>query len=308
MGDPYGIGPEVLAAALARPAVRRLATWLIFGDRSVLEKAARTRGLRFPKSIEVLGGELAQRGFRFGRPPPGSGGHAIAYLEAAVAAVKDGRAGGLCTAPVHKELMARAGFAYPGHTDYLRDAFGVRRVVMMLAGSKLRVALATVHVPLAEVPRRLSVSGLVETLTILDRGLRENFRVRRPRIAVTGVNPHAGENGLLGSEEKEIIAPALARTRRKGILGLGPFPADSLFARQLRTGEFDAILAMSHDQGLGPLKAVEFERAVNVTLGLPRPRTSPDHGVAFDIAGRGIADPTSMIEALRLAAQLSGRQ
>ncbi len=219
-------------------------------------------------------------------------------------AVRSGQAQALCTGPVHKGLLAKAGFKHAGHTDFLRERFGVRRVVMMLAGPRLRVALATVHIPLADVSRSLTRRGLVEILTILDSSLRRDFGIAKPRIAVTGVNPHAGEDGLLGSEEQRIIAPALARARRLGIDAAGPFPADSLFARQLRSAEFDVILAMSHDQGLGPLKAVDFERAVNVTLGLPSPRTSPDHGVAFDIAGRGIADPTSMSEALRLAATL----
>ena len=307
MGDPFGIGPEVLVAALARPSLRARARWLVFGDRSVLEKAAGIRGLSLPRELEIVSlSQLAGRGFRFGRPGRGSGRHAIAYLEAAVAAVREGRAQALCTGPVHKDLMAKAGFAWAGHTDFLRDRFGVPRVVMMLAGPHLRVALATVHVPLAEVPGRLSRRGLVEILAIVDSALRHDFGIRRPRIGVTGVNPHAGENGLLGTEERKIVGPALVAARRRGIAASGPFPADSLFARQLRTGDFDVILAMAHDQGLGPLKAVDFERAVNVTLGLPRPRTSPDHGVAFDIAGRGVADPTSMGEALALAARLAG--
>jgi 4-hydroxythreonine-4-phosphate dehydrogenase len=306
MGDPFGIGPEVLVAALARRSLRESADWLVFGDRSVLERAASLRHVRLSRAVEVVSlSTLGGGRFRFGHPVRGSGRHPIAYLEAAVQAVRAGRAEALCTGPVHKELMAKAGFKYAGHTEFLRDRFGVPRVVMMLAGPRLRVALATVHIPLSEVSSSLSRRGLVEILAIIDSALRRDFGVRRPRIGVTGLNPHAGENGLLGSEEKKIIAPALARARRRGIAAAGPFPADSLFARQLRTGEFDVILAMAHDQGLGPLKAVDFERAVNVTLGLPRPRTSPDHGVAFDIAGRGIADPTSMHEALALAAKLA---
>ncbi len=306
MGDPFGIGPEVLVAALSRPGLRRRADWLVFGDESVLRKAADLQGLPLPEAVEVVSlSRLAQRGFRFGHPAMGTGRLPIAYLEAAVEAVRSDRAQALCTGPVHKGLLAKAGFKYAGHTDFLRERFGLRRVVMMLAGPRLRVALATVHVPLAEVAPSLSRKGLVEILTILHAALRRDFGIARPRVAVTGVNPHAGENGLLGSEERRIIAPAVASARRRGIAAFGPFPADSLFARQLRMGEFDVILAMAHDQGLGPLKAVDFERAVNVTLGLPRPRTSPDHGVAFDIAGRGVADPTSMIEALGLAAKLA---
>jgi 4-hydroxythreonine-4-phosphate dehydrogenase len=308
MGDPFGIGPEVLVAALSRPALLRKADWLVFGDESVLKKAAALRHVRLPETVEVVSlSQLGERRFRFGHPTAGSGRHPIAYLEAAVEAVKSDRAQALCTGPIHKGLLAQAGFKYAGHTDFLRERFGVSRVVMMLAGPRLRVALATVHIPLAEVARSLSQQGLVEILAILHTALRRDFGIARPRVAVTGVNPHAGEDGLLGSEERRVIAPAVARARRRGIAAAGPFPADSLFARQLRTGEFDVILAMGHDQGLGPLKAVDFERAVNVTLGLPRPRTSPDHGVAFDIAGRGIADPTSMTEALLLAAKFARR-
>jgi 4-hydroxythreonine-4-phosphate dehydrogenase len=306
MGDPFGIGPEVLVAALSRRSLRERAHWLVFGDRSVLERAASVRRLRVPKAIEVVSSSaLAQGRFRFGHPSRASGRYSIAYLEAAVEAVRSGRAEALCTGPVHKASMVKAGFGYAGHTDFLRDRFEATRVVMMLAGPRLRVALATVHIPLSEVSRSLTRQGLVEILAILDSDLRRLFGIRRPRVGVTGVNPHAGEDGLLGSEEKRIIAPAIQQARRKGIAASGPFPADSLFARQIRAAEFDVILAMAHDQGLGPLKAVDFERAVNVTLGLPRPRTSPDHGVAFDIAGRGVADPSSMSEALALAAELS---
>jgi 4-hydroxythreonine-4-phosphate dehydrogenase len=305
MGDPFGIGPEVLVAALSRRQLRERATWVVFGDRSILERAAALRHRRLSPEVEVVSlSALGAGRFRFGHPAAGSGRHPIAYLEAAVEAVQSGRADALCTGPVHKGLLAKAGFRYAGHTDFLRDRFGVRRVVMMLAGPRLKVALATVHIPLSEVSSSLSRVGLIEILTIVDSALRHDFGIRRPRIGVTGVNPHAGENGLLGSEEQKVIAPAVVSARRRGIAATGPFPADSLFARQLKTGEFDVILAMGHDQGLGPLKAVDFERAVNVTLGLPRPRTSPDHGVAFDIAGRGVADPTSMGEALALAAKL----
>jgi 4-hydroxythreonine-4-phosphate dehydrogenase len=208
--------------------------------------------------------------------------------------------------------MARAGFRHSGHTDYLAEALGAPAVLMLLAGPSLRVGLATVHRPLRQVARELSTAGLVESLKLLDRGLREWFGLPRPRIAVCGLNPHAGEGGLLGSEEIEVIAPAVRRAARLGLAVSGPFPADSLFATVARHRRFDAVLAMYHDQGLGPLKALDFERAINVTLGLPQPRTSPDHGVAYDLAGQGTADPTSMIEALRSAASMAragtGRQ
>lgn len=177
---------------------------------------------------------------------------------------------------------------------------------MLLQGPHLRVALATVHVPHAEVPARLTQDALLTVLRILAAALRLDFGITAPRIGVAGLNPHAGEEGLLGREERRVIAPAIARARREGIDAEGPFPGDSLFARAVREKRWDAVLAMTHDQGLGPLKVLDFERAVNVTLGLPIPRTSPDHGVAYDIAGQGIADASSMIEALVLAGELAG--
>lgn len=310
LGDPYGIGPEVLAVALAAPRVRRACRLRVFGDRTVLALAARSRKVDLPSDLDLVEvTALANRkAFRFGRPGVGSGRAALAYLEAAVDAVQAGSASALCTGPIHKAQMVRAGFAHAGHTDFLRQRFGVDRVVMLLAGPTLRVALATVHVPLSEVSASLSVAGLRQTLKILDGALRIDFGIASPRIALTGVNPHAGEEGLLGTEELRILIPAIRQARAAGIDALGPYPADSLFARQVRTKAYDAILAMSHDQGLGPLKVLDFDRAVNLTLGLPRPRTSPDHGTAFDIAGKAVADPTSMIEALLLASKLAANR
>ena len=307
MGDPYGVGPEVLAQALADSRVRAACRPLVFGDRTVIELAARSRRLKVPPAEIVSLTSLGGRGFRFGRPPPKAGRAALAYLEAAIAAVELERADALCTGPVSKHQLAAVGFRHAGHTEYLQERFGAERAVMMLVGPTLRVALATVHVPLQDVVRELRRLDLATTLRIVDRALRREFGIRRPRLAVTGVNPHAGEGGLLGNEEIRILAPALRAARAQGVRAEGPFPADSLFGRQVRTGEFDAIVAMSHDQGLGPLKAVDFEKAVNVTLGLPRPRTSPDHGTAYDIAGQGIADGRSMIEAVLLAARLAAR-
>jgi 4-hydroxythreonine-4-phosphate dehydrogenase len=305
MGDPWGIGPEVLALALAEPRVQRALTPLVFGDRGVLAAAAASRGAQLPPRLRVVEPATPLRNLRFGQPPRGGGTFPIRYLEAGVAAVRSGFARALCTAPIHKGQMVRAGFEFSGHTDFLAARAGVDRVVMLLCGPHLRVALATVHVPYAEVPRLLSRSGLLSTLRILDWGLRRDFAIPRPRIAVLGVNPHAGEGGLLGREEIRVIAPAVARALREGMIVEGPLPADTAFARAVRGGPWDALLAMNHDQGLGPLKLLDFERAVNVTLGLPFPRTSPDHGVAYDIAGRGAANASSMIEALLLAGRLA---
>ncbi len=306
MGDPWGVGPELVAEAVARPEVRRACEPLVFGDAALLARAARLRRVRLPAKLEIAQVGPLQRGaWHFGRPPADGGVLPLSYLEAAVEAARGGRIAALCTAPIQKALLVHAGFRFTGHTDYLAARLGARRALMLLAGPTLRVALATVHVPLRRVAALLSIEGISEALRLLDEGLRRHFGVRSPRIAVCGLNPHAGESGVLGSEEAEVITPAVRRARRKGIAAEGPFSADSLFARAIRTRRWDAILAMSHDQGLGPLKAVDFERAVNVTLGLPVPRTSPDHGVAYDIAGRGEADATSLIEALLLASRMA---
>jgi 4-hydroxythreonine-4-phosphate dehydrogenase len=248
--------------------------------------------------VEV--GRLPARDRRPGKPGPAALAAQVAYLEAAIAFVRGGGAEALCTAPITKAALHAAGLRAPGHTELLQQRFRARRVVMMLAGPSLRVVLATTHLALADVPRALRRAGLVEILQVTDAALRRRFGVPRPRIAVCGLNPHAGDGGLFGDEEARIIAPAIARARAAGVRAEGPFAADGLFAGQARG--FDAVLAMYHDQGLIPVKALDFERTVNVTLGLPIVRTSPDHGVAYDIAGTGSARPSSMIEALRMAA------
>jgi 4-hydroxythreonine-4-phosphate dehydrogenase len=304
-GDPWGIGPEVLAVALADRRVQWAIQPLVFGHRSALRAAAAKRRLALPAALRLIEPREPLGRLSPGHPPRRAGIASIRYLEAAVAAVQGGFAESLCTGPIHKKLMVRAGFRFAGHTDFLAARFGSGRAVMLLQGPRLRVALATVHVPYRDVPGRLTRMGLIEVLRILDIALRRDFGIAAPRIGVAGLNPHAGEEGLLGREEALVIAPAVARARREGIAVEGPLPGDSLFARAVREKRWDALLAMTHDQGLGPLKALDFERAVNVTLGLPVPRTSPDHGVAYDIAGKGVADATSMIEALLLAGKLA---
>jgi 4-hydroxythreonine-4-phosphate dehydrogenase len=305
LGDPWGIGPEVIAVALGNARVRRSLSPLVFGHRAVLEAAARTRRVALPARLRVVEPVTPLEAIEPGHPPPRGGAFPIRYLEAAVAAAKAGFAEALCTGPIHKRQMVRAGFQFAGHTDFLAARFEAERAVMLLQGPHLRVALATVHVPYGEVPRRLGQEALLSVLRILAGALRRDFGIARPRIGVAGLNPHAGEEGLLGREEARRIAPAVARARSEGIVAEGPFPGDSLFARAVREKRWDALLAMTHDQGLGPLKVIDFEKAVNVTLGLPIPRTSPDHGVAYDIAGKGIADASSMIEALVLAGELA---
>lgn len=310
MGDPSGIGPEVLASALALPRVRRALVPVVFGDAS-LRSLLRGWAEADPRSLERPRGPtlcavtaLPGRDRRPGRPTVAGGRAQLAYVEAAISAARAGRLDALCTAPVSKEQISRAGVRFMGHTELLAEAFGAE-VLMLMDGPRVRVALATNHLALKDVPRALRRAKLARQLELLSRGLAPALG-RKPRIAVCGLNPHAGEGGLLGREELTAIAPAIAAARRRGIDCRGPFPADGLFAQAGRF-PFDAVLAMYHDQGLVAAKALDFERTVNVTLGLPVPRTSPDHGVAYDIAGKGRADPTPMAEALLKAALLARR-
>ena len=281
-GCPSGIGPEVTLAALKHPKVRRALTPLVFGDAS----------LKLPPEQLVAVTQLKPQDRRAGAPTLAAGRAQLAYIEVAIAAVKTGRAQALCTAPVSKEQSTRSGIRFMGHTELLAQRFGCD-VLMLLDGPRLKVALATNHLPLSRVPRALKTANLVRQLQLLSRSLG-----RRPRLAVCGLNPHAGEGGELGREELEIIGPAIAQARRKGVDCHGPFAADGLFARVGPRFGFDAVLAMFHDQGLVAAKALDFDLTVNVTLGLPVVRTSPDHGTAYDIAGKGKADPAPMIAAL----------
>lgn len=314
MGDPAGVGAEVLAAALEDPTLRKTVRPLVFGDDRIWAEACARMGLpdRLPRigkgeAFPEEGALVAISDFSapsWGSPSAAGGEAQKLYLEAALDCVRRGGARALCTGPIHKASIREAGFPFPGHTEFLKERLGVERVVMMLAGPVLRVALATTHLPLRDVSAALATEGLLKTLAIIDDALRTNFGIPAPRIAVCGLNPHAGEGGLFGNEEGEIIAPAIEAAREAGILAEGPYPADGLFPRAAKGG-WDAVLAMYHDQGLIPVKTVHRETAVNITLGLPIVRTSPDHGVAYDIAGTGKADPSSAMHALRMAAEMA---
>jgi 4-hydroxythreonine-4-phosphate dehydrogenase len=297
MGCPSGIGPEIVAAALKLPKVRRALTPRVFGDASLESK--------LPRGALVVVSELPAKDRRPGRPTVASGRAQLAYVQRAIEAAKEGEVDALCTAPVSKEQISRAGVPFMGHTELLAGAFG-RDVLMLMDGPRVRVALATNHVPLKEVSSRLSKSGLVAKLELLSRSLKSALG-KKPRIAVCSLNPHAGEGGLLGKEELQVIGPAIADARRRGVDCRGPLAADGLFAQAERM-PFDAVLAMFHDQGLVAAKALDFVRTVNVTLGLPVPRTSPDHGVAYDIAGKGKADCEPMAEALLKAAAFAQKR
>jgi 4-hydroxythreonine-4-phosphate dehydrogenase len=312
MGDPSGIGPEVTAAVVARPRVRKELIPVIFGDLRSLSKFPGLKRFRFcaPEAVGradqptvCVVSQLDPQDRAPGKPTFNGGLAQLAYVKAAIEAARRGEVDGLCTAPVSKEQITRSGVPFMGHTELLAAAFGVE-VLMLMDGPRLRVALATNHVPIAQLPNDLSGPRLVSQLHLLSRSLRPLVG-RKPRIAVCGLNPHAGEGGLLGLEEVQVIRPAIDQARAEGVDCRGPFAADGLFSQEARG--FDAVLAMFHDQGLVAVKALDFDRTVNVTLGLPLPRTSPDHGVAYRLAGKGKASAEPMAQALLKAAELVRR-
>ncbi len=312
-GDPAGIGPEIAVKAwralgTALPFVwigdpRHLPPGTPVAEIDDLAEAA----VAAARALPVLPVAFAAPATP-GAPDPRNAAGTVAALDRGLALVMAGTAAALCTAPIAKKVLVEgAGFAHPGHTEYLAHRAGVARVVMMLACAELRVVPATIHIPLSRVPETLTARLLEETIRITHAALGRDFGVARPRIAVAGLNPHAGEGGLMGQEEARVIAPVLEALRAEGLDLSGPLSADTMFHPAARAG-YDAAVAMYHDQALIPIKTIDFAGGVNVTLGLPFVRTSPDHGTAFDIAGRGIADPTSMVAALRLAEAMARRR
>lgn len=310
LGDPAGIGPEIVVEAAARPAVRLACRLAVFGDEGVLAAARAIRGIRdtSASAIERVEPVTALRlGSSLPRPARRCGEAAFRYLEAAAAETADGRCDALATAPLNKFWLHQAGHNYDGHTEYLSEVAG-KSATMMLAGPRLRVVLVTTHVALAKVPKLLTPARIVAAGRTTAEHLTRYHGIAKPRLAVAALNPHAGEGGLFGDEEARIIAPAVARLRRARIDAKGPFPADTLFAAAV-AGAYDAVLCMYHDQALIPLKLVDFREAVNVSMGLPFLRTSPDHGTAYDLAGSGRASADSMEASILLAASMaSGRR
>lgn len=300
MGDPCGIGPEIVVRALAESAFPT--DCIVFGDPGVLQATAAWLQLPLPSRIEPV--TRLQPLPRLGEPDAAAGDAAYRYIVAAAQAARDGGARALVTAPISKAALQAAGHRWPGHTELLADLAGGAEVRMMLANDELRVVLVTVHVALRDAIDALDANRILETLTIADAGLRR-AGIARPRLAVAGLNPHAGEGGLFGREEIDIIAPAVEAARADGIDATGPLPPDTVFMQARGFGRFDAVIAMYHDQGLIPVKYLGIDQGVNVTLGLPFVRTSPDHGTAYDIAGKGVADPASLLAAIRLADRLS---
>lgn len=301
-GEPAGIGPELCAQLLAESLPSCNITLL--GDRDLLLERARAIGLRLAPDL-ICHHPLAIAS-QPGQPDSRNAKYVLDLLDAAVAGVQRGEFAAMVTAPVQKSTIAASGVRFSGHTEYLAELTGSEQPVMMLVGGGLRVALATTHLPLQAVPRALSIDGLLRILRIMHADLRNLWGIDRPRIAVCGLNPHAGENGLLGTEEHTVIGPAVEAARSEGIDAIGPLSADTVFVR--RDEGFDAHLAMFHDQGLPVLKFASFGHAVNVTLGLPLIRTSVDHGTALALAGSGKADVGSLKAAVELAVELAERR
>ena len=309
-GEPAGIGPEIAVAA--RVALGDSLPFFWIGDPRHLPRGTALREISRPAdALSVPATHLPVLPLTFGgtavpgEPQAANAPGVIQAIETGVALVLRGEAGAICTAPIHKKaLKDGAGFAFPGHTEFLAHLAGVDRVVMMLACDTLRVVPATIHIPLSEVPQALTPRLLEETIRLTHAGLIRDFGLENPVIAVAGLNPHAGEGGAMGREELDWIAPLIAALRREeGFALRGPLPADTMFHARARAG-YDAAICAYHDQALIPIKTLAFDEGVNVTLGLPFIRTSPDHGTAFDIAGKGVARPDSLVAALRMAAKM----
>ena len=313
VGDPAGVGPEVAVKAARDAAVRRACRVVLVGDRRSLaqagaplwpaHEAAGTADAGHPVAVEAVT-RLTPAQARPGRPTRAGGDACHRYILRAVDLIGSGAADAMATAPISKKALNDAGHPYPGHTELLADLTRARDVRMMLYGKRLRVVLATVHLPLAEVAAALTRRRVRVTVELTHEALRQRFGLARPRVAVAGLNPHGGEDGMFGQEERRVIRPAVRDCAGRGMTVSGPIPADSLFHRAAQ-GEFDAVVCMYHDQGLGPFKLLHFADGVNLTLGLPLIRTSVDHGTAYDIAGKGVADSRSMKQAILLAAELA---
>ena len=317
MGDPAGIGPEVILKSLTQSGVRESGRFLIFGDANILHREAKNLDFKMPlipipavgdaefpsNGVEIVNLTALSPTLEYGKPAAASGDAAFKYIKSAAMAALNGEVDAVVTAPISKEALKMAGHKYPGHTEILAEICKTDDYAMMLAGPHLRVVLCTIHVPYTQVPALLSRELIFKTIRITHESL-SKYLGKTPRIAVASLNPHAGEGGMFGDEEVRLIRPAIEEASSKGINASGPYPADTLFYWASQ-GKYDAVVCMYHDQGLIPLKLLDFECGVNVTLGLPIIRTSVDHGTAFDIAGKGVANPSSMVEAVRMALEMA---
>lgn len=316
MGDPVGIGPEIIVSALDDPFVYTVCRPLVLGDEGVMKRAIDLKSARMnihTTDTPAGGGychgtmdlvplsRLDAATLLAGHPTPGTGRAMIDYITTGVDLAMDGKIQAIATCPITKTAMKLARSKFHGHTELIADRTHTPRVAMMMAGDRLRVVLVTIHIPLCEVPARLNPAEILATISLTAETLKTRFGISEPRIAVAGLNPHGGEDGMFGNEEQEIITPAVEKARARGVAVSGPFPPDTVFFNAAND-KFDAVVCMYHDQGLIPFKMIHFNDGVNTTLGLPIIRTSVDHGTAYDIAWRGIADPSSLVAAIKMAA------
>lgn len=309
MGDPAGVGPEIILKALGDIRVRRIAAPVVIGDEGLLMELARRLKLRPPKEGTVVSfSDLDLKKLKGGRPTKESSKAMISYIEEAVYMAAVGDVDAVVTGPISKEAAKMAGFRFPGHTEFIAHLTGTKDFAMMLGGKSLKVILVTIHEAIRDVPSLVTKEAVLKTLRITDESLKKYFGMRRPRIAVAGLNPHAGESGMFGDEERKVIAPAIESARASGINAIGPLSPDTVFYRAVKKSEFDCVVAMYHDQGLGPLKLLHFEDGVNATLGLPIIRTSVDHGTAYDIAWKGKAGAKSLVAAIEMAVEMAGKK
>jgi 4-hydroxythreonine-4-phosphate dehydrogenase len=306
LGDPSGIGPEVAIKAATSSTVRRICVPLLIGSPILAMEMIKSLRLRRP-AIPVSPTSDPQAAIPLGRPSAEAGKQALQAIRSGVTLWEEGKIEALVTAPVSKESLRLAGCSYPGHTELLAHLTKARKSAMMFVAGNLRVILATIHLPLRKVPSLLTPQLIWGKALLAEEALRAYFGVEKPRMALCGLNPHAGEEGQFGWEEKKILAPVVKALARKGLAISGPYAADALFSSQARK-KYDAIIALYHDQGLIPIKAIASKHCVNLTLGLPMIRTSPGHGTAYDIAGKGLADPSSMIAAIEVACEILKRK
>jgi len=315
MGEPGGVGPEVIVKALANSAVRRCCSPVVIGDAATIKEAVRKSKLSIKIRVvndlnELNAGQFTidvvdiRSPYKFKKniSSRGAGRAVVKYITKAVELALNKEVDGIVTAPISKESLSMAGYAWPGHTELLAELTGARDFAMMFVSRKLKVILCTIHIPLKDVPQRITKSGVAGTIRLGLKGC-EMMGTKSPKIAVAGLNPHAGESGVIGKEESRSIIPAIKAVKREGGNVSGPYPPDVVFHKAYN-GEFDLVVCMYHDQGLIPFKMLAFDTGVNMTVGLPIIRTSPDHGTAFDIAWQNRAEPTSMIEAIKLATKM----
>ncbi|MBI3397740.1 MAG: 4-hydroxythreonine-4-phosphate dehydrogenase PdxA [Deltaproteobacteria bacterium] len=315
MGDPTGVGPEVVLKAVSDKKIRRLCNPVILGDEAALKYLISRPKLRLgsPKfqisNYRIINlSALNPKKIKPGKPDKSCAKAMMAYIEKAVCMAMSGDVNAIVTGPISKEAINKAGYNFHGHTEFLAHLTNTKDYRMMLAGTSLKVILVTIHESIKNVPKLLTKEKVFKTIEIADESFKRYFGLKKPRIAVAALNPHAGEGGLFGDEEKRIIIPAIQKARQLGINASDPLPPDTLFYRAVKNKEFDCVVCMYHDQGLIPLKLLHFEDGVNVTLGLPIIRTSVDHGTGYDIAWKGIANPESMKAAIKMAVEMVRRK